>query len=254
MPRQQGSEYNAKTNPLGSVPSAHDVLPERIRKKVLKMKIKILLFWAIFLSILLLSIGCITKPAKKLVGVVPTGNGTYRLQSAVEREKREALEKAKEEARKKTLEKARAEQLKLEAAKSKPKHIPQPVKPTPAIPKVSGVGKPEPFTPTVRETKLSPSQALIKMGEEAESNRIPPIVLQETGNVVIDKPNDSASQIAGPSEFEPKPIKVYWGKLLIYYLLAALTLGGILIWYRSSKKEEPKKTRKPRARKLKAKK
>ena len=85
-------------------------------------------FFPILIAMLILASGCITSKGKKLTGVVPTGHGTYRLQSAIDREKREAAEKKKaeeekkkaEEARQKALLKAQSKQVKLPPARSKP--------------------------------------------------------------------------------------------------------------------------------------
>ena len=144
----------------------------------------------ILIATLILASGCITKPGKKVTGIVPTGNGTWRLKSAVDREK--------------------AKKIEMESVKSKPVPTKTPeIKPTHAPP-VSAVGKPTPFEPTVKEIKLSPAEVLIEdLKNVGKENSL---------NVTLPTTIDNEPEIA-----EPK-VKVNWAQLILFYLCTMTNL------------------------------
>lgn len=195
----------------------------------MKFKLKILGVLVMVLILTLLFGGCITTPGKKVTGIVPTDHGTWRLQSAVEREKRKAIQKAI-----------------TESARSRPVAPNTPsVEGTHHVPSPSAAGKPTPFKPTVGEAKLSPSQALIRMGEKAEQERNVPTIILPTQSSVT--PAQTSTNSPTISEVTAPAVKVDWGKLFVFYLAAGISVIVIFVgfdqWrkYRATKDHPIKK-------------
>lgn len=228
MPFTKGKGYNSNWD---------NELPEKIQKKAMKFRLRMIFIFVVVLILAVLLGGCVTKGGKKLTGVVPTGHGTYRLQSAVDREKREAAEKKKvEEAKREALlESIKSQQIKLPPARSKPTTIePQSVKANEAPIKVAPADSRTPFTPTITEAKLSPAEALI---EDLKK------VGREENKIVINGEEKNR-------EVKSK-ITINWIKLTGFYLASAALFAIIYIGFkmtraktkRVAKKEPSKKKR-----------
>ena len=178
----------------------------------------------VFILAMLLG-GCITSGGKKLTGVVPTGHGTYRLQQAVDREKREAAaeaqKKAEEARRKALLEAERSKQVKLPPARVNPViPAPQSAKAVDVPIKIAPADSKTPFKPSVSKTSsLSPADALI---EDLKS------VGNEENKIVIN------------GEEKDREVKakmtINWMKLIGFYLGAAILLGGAYFGLKAAKK------------------
>jgi len=218
-------------------------------------------FFPILIAMLILASGCITSKGKKLTGVVPTDHGTHRLQSAIDREKRETAEKEKaeeekkkakevkrraeealkkaEEARREALLKSiQSKQVKLPPARSKPATSTAEANSAEAndVPiKIAPADSRTAFTPSVTKPNLSPADSLI---EDLKN------LGNEENKIIINgeiKDREVKSKIA-----------INWAKLITFYLGFALLF--VLIYYgfkmakkrteeMTGKKNTPKKRR-----------